>query len=64
MMTEVMEKTLPLRQMWQYHLAHEGKGLRSALCLSLWQALGADPKDSLRQRPAWSQFTGPVPDIL
>ncbi len=64
MMTEVLEKTLPLRQMWQYHLAYGGKGLRSGLCLSLWQALGAEPKESLRQRLAWSQFTGAVPDIL
>ena len=64
MMTDVMGETLPLRQMCQYHLANGGKGLRSGLCLSLWQTLGADPKESLRQRPAWSLFTGAVPDIL
>ena len=60
----MMEKILPLRQMWQYHLAYGGKGLRSGLCLFLYQALGADPKESLRQRLAWSLFTGPVSDIL
>ncbi len=64
MMTEVLEKTLPLRQMWQYQLAYGGKGFRSGLRLSLLQALGADPKDSLRQRLAWSRFTGEVPGIL
>ena len=63
MMTEVLEKTLSLRQMWQYHLAYGGKGFRSGLCLCLWQALGADPKESLSQRLAWSLFTGAVPDI-
>ena len=30
----------------------------------LFQALGADPKESLRQRLAWSLFTGAVLDIL
>ncbi len=45
MMTEVLEKTLPLRQMWQYHLAYEGKGLRSGLCLSLGQAWAPTPRD-------------------
>ncbi len=64
MMTEVLEKTLPRRQMWQYHLVYGGKGFRSGLCPSLWQALGADPKESLRRRLAWSRSTGLVPDIL
>ncbi len=47
MMGEAVETLPPLLEMCQHDLAFGGKGFRSSLCLTLCQALGADPKDSL-----------------
>ena len=51
MMDQIVEETVPppslLSEMCQHHLAAGGKGFRSSLCLSLCEALGADPEDCL-----------------
>ncbi len=52
-MTALVERTTPpMREIRLHHLSSGGKGFRSGLWLTFYQALGADPQDPLPQRRA------------